>query len=94
MTTEAEQHRLEEFVQLLRQKVPTPADTDSAFTVRELKKATGRGGNWVRESIRTALDAGAWEVVRVERMNMAGRMQVTPGYRPVSPKSVPRKRTK
>ncbi len=87
MTITPEEQQLEEFVQLLKTKEPTPLDVDGAFTVRELATATGRGQNWVRESLHTALASGAWEVVRVVRMNMTGRKQVTPGYRPV-----PRKR--
>ncbi len=83
MNTSIEQQRLAEFTHLLKTKARTPADTNGAYTVKELEVATGCGGNWVRASLRVALATGAWEVVRVQRMNITGRSQVTPGYRPV-----------
>lgn len=73
--------RLSEFENLLK-TAPVPED-NAALTVRELAVALGRGENWVRASLRTAIDAGVWEVVRVTRKNIIGAQQAAPGYRPI-----------
>jgi hypothetical protein len=86
MGTVLEQQRYDEFERLLSGTPSGAVLKDGAFTVKELVQATGRGPEWVRTSLRAAIAAGAWEVVRIHRKNMAGYMQTMPAYRPVAKK--------
>lgn len=58
--------------------VETP---DDAFTIEELRDATGWGGVQIRNRLKLAKKAGRLAVVKVKRENLMGNMQPVPAYR-------------
>ncbi len=79
-----------ELEQALRGRVKVRSE-DGALTTEELMRSTGRSAVWVRTALREAIQAGAWETLRVRRKDITGVMHSIPAYRPVA---VPKKAAK
>lgn len=55
-------------------------DIPDAFTVRELRKRTGRGRIWINERIREAMEKGLVRCVRKRIVDNSGRKTHIPAY--------------